>query len=149
MTPDAIAEITVLSESEGVSNSSAIHLTLISCHILYAILRAVWVPSDGAVAGGFSHDSAYLSIVAEQVRLGHGLVNPAHWLLVLHPSAIPMPYHNANPVIRCSWRRWRECPSGRCPLRAPDPPYQTPCLPLKLDQFAVANFRMRFLRRLP
>ncbi len=54
-------------------------------------------PSDGAVTGGFSHDSAYLSIVAEQVRLGHGLVNPAHWLLVLHPPAIPMPYHNANP----------------------------------------------------
>ena len=97
MTQDSVAEIKLLSESDRVSNSLVIHFTFISCLLIYAIFRAVSVPSDGAVTGGFSHDSAYLSIVAEQVRLGHGLVNPAHWLLVLHPPAIPMPYHNANP----------------------------------------------------
>ena len=24
-------------------------------------------------------------------------INPAHWLLVVHPEKLPMPYHNANP----------------------------------------------------
>lgn len=92
-----VAEITARVESDRVRLSSAVRLTLICSLLLYAVLRAWSISSYGDVTGGFSHDSAYLSIVAEQVRLGHGLVNPAHWLLVLNPPMIPMPYHNANP----------------------------------------------------
>ncbi len=97
MSQSASAEIAGGRTSNRTPLSSVIRLTLICCLLIYAILRTIWVPSDGAVSGGFSHDSAYLSIVSEQVRLGHGLVNPADWLLILHPRALPMPYHNANP----------------------------------------------------
>jgi hypothetical protein len=66
----------VRGESDHVPLSSAVHLTLIFVLLLYALVRALSIPSDGAITGGFSYDSAYLSIVAEQVRLGHGLINP-------------------------------------------------------------------------
>jgi hypothetical protein len=97
MTQVPVAEIAARGDSDRVLLSSTVRLTLICVLLLYAVLRVLSISSDGAVTGGFSHDSAYLSIVAEQVRLGHGLVNPAHWLLVLNPPVIPMPYHNANP----------------------------------------------------
>lgn len=64
---------------------------------LYAIVRVLLLPADGAVVNGFSHDSGYISIVAERVRDGAGFTNPAHWLLFLNPPSLPMPFHNANP----------------------------------------------------
>jgi hypothetical protein len=97
MTQIPVAEIAARREGDRVLLSSAVRLTLICGLVLYAVLRVLSISSDGAVTGGFTPDSSYLSIVAEQVRLGHGLVNPAHWLLVLNPPVIPMPYHNANP----------------------------------------------------
>src|ERR1035438_3035378 len=65
--------------------------------LLYSVLRVALIPADAAVSGGMTHDGAYLAIVADQVRTGHGFVNPAHWLLLLNPEKLPMPYHNANP----------------------------------------------------
>jgi 4-amino-4-deoxy-L-arabinose transferase-like glycosyltransferase len=65
--------------------------------LAYAIFRMAVIPSDAAAVGGFKHDGAYIGIVADQVRAGHGLVNPAHFFLFLNPEKLPMPYHNANP----------------------------------------------------
>jgi hypothetical protein len=64
---------------------------------LYAALRIALLPTDGPLSGGFSHDSAYIAIVADEVRNGHGYVNPASWLVFLNPPDLPMPFHNANP----------------------------------------------------
>ena len=65
---------------------------------LWASLRLALIPSDAAITPGFSHDSAYLSIVARNLQAGLGYVNDAHWLLFLNPPRLPMPYHNANPL---------------------------------------------------
>lgn len=65
---------------------------------IYAVIRVCYLPSDAGVAGGFSHDSAYISVVAGQLKSGNGYVNPASWLLFLNPASLPMPYHNANPL---------------------------------------------------
>jgi hypothetical protein len=67
--------------------------------LIYLIARVLLVPPDASIVGGFEHDAAYLSIVSAQVRDGHGLVNPADWLLFLWPRSLPMPYHNANPAF--------------------------------------------------
>jgi hypothetical protein len=77
--------------------SSRVWLCLATVLLAYCFLRIFLLPADGAVSGGITHDSAYLAIVAGQVRSGHGFVNPAHWLLELKPEKLPMPYHNANP----------------------------------------------------
>jgi hypothetical protein len=85
-------------ESSIVSTSpSRLWIWLAVALIVYSVLRLTLLPADGAVCGGIGHDGAYLSIVADQVRTGHGFVNPAHWLLLLNPKNLPMPYHNANP----------------------------------------------------
>ena len=78
-------------------HSSWAWIWLVAALAAYCVLRLALLPADGAVCGGMSHDGAYLSIVADQVRTGHGFVNPAHWLLLLNPEKLPMPYHNANP----------------------------------------------------
>ena len=65
--------------------------------LAYAIFRLAIIPADAASVGGFKHDGAYIGIVANQVRAGHGLVNPAHYFLFLKPEKLPMPFHNANP----------------------------------------------------
>jgi hypothetical protein len=61
-------------------------------------LRLLLIPADPATTGEFSHDSAYLSIVARNLETTHRYINDAHWLLFLHPPELPMPYHNANPL---------------------------------------------------
>jgi Dolichyl-phosphate-mannose-protein mannosyltransferase len=65
--------------------------------LVSAAVRALSIPADGAVVNGFTHDSGYISTVAERVRDGQGFTNPAHWLLFLNPPQLPMPFHNANP----------------------------------------------------
>ncbi|HYV37283.1 MAG TPA: glycosyltransferase family 39 protein, partial [Gemmataceae bacterium] len=65
---------------------------------VYTALRLLLLPSDGAVAGGFNHDGAYITIVADNLLAGRGFVNDASWLVFLQPEQLPMPYHNANPL---------------------------------------------------
>jgi hypothetical protein len=72
-------------------------LILATLWILYVIARVLLIPANGAVVKGFTHDSGYISIVAERVRDGEGFTNPAHWLLFLNPARLPMPFHNSNP----------------------------------------------------
>jgi 4-amino-4-deoxy-L-arabinose transferase-like glycosyltransferase len=68
---------------------------LLSC---YALLRIALIPSHPDSIHGFSHDSAYIAIVANNLLAGKGLVNDAHWLVFLQPASLPMPFHNANPL---------------------------------------------------
>ncbi|MGH9800439.1 MAG: hypothetical protein ACRD82_08755, partial [Blastocatellia bacterium] len=49
---------------------------LVGLWVFYAIARVFLLPTDGAVVNGFSHDSGYISIVAERVRDGAGFTNP-------------------------------------------------------------------------
>src|SRR5262245_21191066 len=65
--------------------------------VCYGVTRVWLIPTDGAVTTGFSHDSGYICIVAQELRDGNGYINPADWLLFLNPSRLPMPYRNANP----------------------------------------------------
>jgi hypothetical protein len=65
----------------------------------YLLLRILLLPADPAVAGGFSHDSAYLAMVAQNLLSGKGLVLDALWLVFLNPPSLPMPFHNANPLF--------------------------------------------------
>ena len=64
----------------------------------YAVARALLVPAAADLTGGFTHDSAYVAIVARNLLAGRGFVNDAHWLVFLNPERLPMPYHNANPL---------------------------------------------------
>jgi len=68
------------------------------CLIVYALLRIALIPSAADVTKSFSHDSAYIAIVARNLLAGRGLVNDASWLVFLDPPALPMPFHNANPL---------------------------------------------------
>ncbi len=72
-------------------------LGLLAATLAYMLLRIFAIPTAAAQSNSFTHDSAYISIVADQVRTGNGLVNPAHWLVFLNPSKLPQPLHNANP----------------------------------------------------
>ena len=63
----------------------------------YALLRLLLVPVESTV-GGFSHDSAYIALLAENLVAGNGYINDALWLVFLDPPALPMPFHNANPL---------------------------------------------------
>ncbi|HUA63313.1 MAG TPA: glycosyltransferase family 39 protein [Verrucomicrobiae bacterium] len=66
--------------------------------IFYGLLRVVLIPADPSITENFSHDSAYNSIVADNLLHGKGLTNDAHWLIFLNPPKLPMPFHNANPL---------------------------------------------------
>lgn len=67
------------------------------CLLVYVVLRIALIPSAADVARSFSHDSAYIAIVARNLLAGRGLVNDASWLVFLEPTSLPMPFHNANP----------------------------------------------------
>lgn len=77
------------------STVSTIWCWLVLC--LYLGLRLWFLPTDW-MAANFSHDSAYIARLAENLREGNGFVNDAHWLVFLQPERLPMPYHNANPL---------------------------------------------------
>ncbi len=62
------------------------------------ILRLILIPLSNAFSSAFTHDSAYIAIVARNLLNGKGWVNDASWLVFLHPARLPMPYHNANPL---------------------------------------------------
>lgn len=64
----------------------------------YVLLRLLLIPPDPSVAGRFSHDSGYISIVARNFAAGRGLVNDAYWLMFINPPTLPMAFHNANPL---------------------------------------------------
>ena len=61
-------------------------------------LRLSLLPLDTDLSLAFSHDSAYVAIVARNLLHGKGWVNDASWLVFLHPARLPMPYRNANPL---------------------------------------------------
>jgi len=61
-------------------------------------LRLSLLPLDTDLSLAFSHDSAYIAIVARNLVHGKGWVNDASWLVFLHPARLPMPYRNANPL---------------------------------------------------
>lgn len=63
-----------------------------------ALLRWLLLPGADPLVGGLSHDSAYLVLVADNLRAGRGYINDASWLVFLRPESLPMPYHNANPL---------------------------------------------------
>ena len=73
-------------------------LTAFGVFSLYVSVRLLMLPADADIVGGFQHDSAYICIIANQLKAGHGFVNPASWLLFLNPASLPMPFHNANPL---------------------------------------------------
>jgi 4-amino-4-deoxy-L-arabinose transferase-like glycosyltransferase len=64
----------------------------------YAVARIALLASDLDVTRAVSHDSGYIGIVARNLLEGRGYVNDAHWLLFLSPPALPMSFHNANPL---------------------------------------------------
>src|SRR5207248_5813130 len=66
---------------------------------LYAAARLALLPADPEVVPGFSHDSNYIAIVANNLLAGRGYVNDALWLVFLQPEQLPMPFHNANPLL--------------------------------------------------
>ena len=72
-------------------------LPLLSALLLGA-LRLSLLPLDTDFSRAFSHDSAYIAIVARNLLHGKGWVNDASWLVFLHPARLPMPYRNANPL---------------------------------------------------
>ena len=65
---------------------------------IYALARCLLLPAEQAQSEYFSHDSAYITIVANNLLAGKGFVNDAHFLVFLMPEELPMPYHNANPL---------------------------------------------------
>lgn len=65
---------------------------------MYAGIRVALLPSDLEVSRAVSHDSGYIGILARNLLDGRGYVNDAHWLLFLNPPALPMAFHNANPL---------------------------------------------------
>ena len=66
---------------------------------LYTAVRLALLPADPEVVPGFSHDSNYIAIVANNLLAGRGYVNDALWLVFLQPEQLPVPYHNANPLF--------------------------------------------------
>lgn len=73
-------------------------LGLVVCLLVYVVLRIALIPSAADVTRSLSHDGAYIAIVARNLLAGRGLVNDAIWLVFLEPAALPMPFHNANPL---------------------------------------------------
>ena len=72
------------------------------CAAALAILRVSLLPLYTDFSRGFTHDSAYIAIVARNLIHGKGWVNDASWLVFLHPARLPMPYRNANPLYPLS-----------------------------------------------
>ena len=68
------------------------------CALALLALRLVLLGFNTSLSRAFSHDSAYIAIVARNLLNGKGWVNDASWLVFLHPARLPMPYHNANPL---------------------------------------------------
>jgi len=68
------------------------------CASALLALRVLLLPLNTDFPSAFSHDSAYIAIVARNLLSGKGWVNDASWLVFLHPARLPMPYHNANPL---------------------------------------------------
>ncbi|MBC7895105.1 MAG: hypothetical protein H7066_06815 [Cytophagaceae bacterium] len=66
--------------------------------LAYVGVRILALPSDVAASPSFTHDSAYVGIVARNLLEGRGYVNDANWLLFLKPDSLPMYFHNANPL---------------------------------------------------
>jgi 4-amino-4-deoxy-L-arabinose transferase-like glycosyltransferase len=77
-------------------------LAPLACALALAILRISLLPLYTAYSFGFSHDSAYIGIVARNLLNGNGWVNDGSWLVFLHPARLPMPYRNANPLYPLS-----------------------------------------------
>ena len=65
----------------------------------YLLLRVLLIPTEADLTNAFSHDSGYLALVADNLVKGRGYVQEALWLVFLMPAALPMPYHNANPLF--------------------------------------------------
>jgi 4-amino-4-deoxy-L-arabinose transferase-like glycosyltransferase len=70
--------------------------------VAFAILRIGLLSLYTDFSQGFTHDSAYIAIVARNLIHGKGWVNDASWLVLLHPAQLPMPYRNANPLYPLS-----------------------------------------------
>jgi hypothetical protein len=68
------------------------------CALVLGALRLSLLSLDTDFSRAFSHDSAYVAIVARNLLQGKGWVNDASWLVFLHPARLPMPYRNANPL---------------------------------------------------
>jgi hypothetical protein len=65
----------------------------------YFLLRLPVTSTAYTSTAAFSHDSAYLLIVARNLIDGLGFINQTNWLLFLNPAHLPMPFHNANPLV--------------------------------------------------
>jgi 4-amino-4-deoxy-L-arabinose transferase-like glycosyltransferase len=68
------------------------------CAAALLVLHLILLQFYTAFSSAFSHDSAYIAIVARNLLNGKGLVNDASWLVFLNPACLPMPFHNANPL---------------------------------------------------
>jgi hypothetical protein len=71
---------------------------LVSILLAYVALRISALPASLSETPSFTHDSAYIGIVARNLLEGRGFVNDANWLLFLKPASLPMYFHNANPL---------------------------------------------------
>lgn len=71
-------------------------LAIVGC---YTAIRIALIPDFAEYTYGFSHDSAYLAIIARNLLAGKGFVNEAQWIVFLSPASLPMPYHNGNPLF--------------------------------------------------
>jgi 4-amino-4-deoxy-L-arabinose transferase-like glycosyltransferase len=77
-------------------------LAALICAVALAAVRISLLPLYTDFSSGFTHDSAYIAIVARNLIHGKGWVNDASWLVFLHPARLPMPYRNANPLYPLS-----------------------------------------------
>jgi 4-amino-4-deoxy-L-arabinose transferase-like glycosyltransferase len=66
--------------------------------LIYAVLLIVGLPHAPFDVNGFSHDSAYVDRLVRNLLAGRGFVNDALWPVFLKPAAIPLPFHNQNPL---------------------------------------------------
>jgi len=87
-----------LFSAKGPLGSDRAALAALVCALLLAGLRVSLLPLHADLSNAFSHDSAYIAIVARNLLEGKGWVDDASWLVFLHPARLPMPYRNANPL---------------------------------------------------
>ncbi len=66
--------------------------------LIFAALLIVGLPHTPFDVNGFSHDSAYVDRLVRNLLAGRGFVNDALWPVFLKPAAIPLPFHNQNPL---------------------------------------------------
>jgi hypothetical protein len=81
------------------SQRRPLHFSTLFGFLLYFVIRIALLPADRLTTGGFSHDGAYLTLVARNLMAGKGLVLDSLWLVFLQPDRLPLPYHNANPLF--------------------------------------------------